>query len=78
MEDITNEQQEELRQVLSELHFGIIDMYDAEYKILNMMSRMLGSRGGKATKAKYGKEHYQKLAANMNKKRAEKKASLIK
>ena len=29
---------------------------------------MLGKLGGLATKKKYGKEHYQKLAANMNKK----------
>ena len=30
---------------------------------------MLGKLGGLATRKKYGKEHYQKLAANMNKKR---------
>lgn len=31
--------------------------------------KKIGSSGGKATKAKYGKAHYQKLADNMNKKR---------
>jgi len=31
--------------------------------------KKIGSKGGNATKAKYGKEHYQKLAENMNKKR---------
>ena len=29
---------------------------------------MLGKLGGLATKKKYGKKHYQKLAQNMNKK----------
>jgi len=29
----------------------------------------LGRKGGKATKKKHGKKHYQKLAENMNKKR---------
>lgn len=38
----------------------------------------LGSRGGKKTKAKYGKEHYQKLAAHMNKVRAQKKTQAVK
>lgn len=33
------------------------------------MAQALGSLGGKATKKKYGKEHYRKLAKNMNKKR---------
>lgn len=33
------------------------------------MAKALGSKGGKATSKKYGKEHYRKLAENMNKKR---------
>lgn len=31
-----------------------------------------GKKGGSATSAKYGKEHYRKLAENMNRKKAEK------
>jgi len=37
----------------------------------------LGSRGGSATKAKYGVEHYRRLAANMNRKRAKKSTKNI-
>ena len=29
----------------------------------------LGRKGGQATKRKYGKKHYQRLAENMNKKK---------
>lgn len=36
-------------------------------------ARGLGKLGGQATKKKYGKEHYQKLAKNMNEKRWGKK-----
>lgn len=35
----------------------------------NKSAQQLGKLGGLATKKKYGKEHYQKLAENMNKKR---------
>lgn len=36
--------------------------------MVGQSASMLGRLGGKATKKKYGKAHYQKLAANMNKK----------
>jgi hypothetical protein len=39
----------------------------------NKAAQQLGSLGGKATKAKYGIEHYRRLAANMNRKKAMKK-----
>jgi len=39
----------------------------------NEHARILGRLGGLATKKKYGKKHYQKLAENMNKKLKEKK-----
>jgi len=38
----------------------------------NKHAKALGKLGGFATKKKYGKEHYQKLAENMNKKIKEK------
>jgi hypothetical protein len=34
---------------------------------------ILGSLGGRSTSDKYGKDHYRKLAENMNRKRREKK-----
>src|SRR3954469_14861257 len=37
------------------------------------MARTLGSLGGRSTSDKYGKDHYRKLAENMNRKRREKK-----
>lgn len=40
----------------------------------NPNAQSLGKLGGEATKKKYGKEHYRKLAENMNKKIKEKKA----
>lgn len=39
----------------------------------NKAAQSLGKLGGLATRKKYGKEHYQKLAANMN---AKKKAKI--
>jgi len=39
----------------------------------NKHAKALGRLGGLATKKKYGKEHYKKLAENMNKKIKEKK-----
>lgn len=42
-------------------------------KLKNPAAQALGRLGGEATKKKYGKAHYQKLAANMN---AKKKAAL--
>ena len=38
----------------------------------NKHAQVLGKLGGLATKKKYGKAHYQKLAENMNKKKKEK------
>ena len=38
-------------------------------EVMKGMAQALGSKGGKATSKKYGKEHYRKLAENMNKKR---------
>ncbi len=38
----------------------------------------LGKKGGKATSEKYGKLHYQKLAANMNAVRKSKKETVDK
>jgi len=35
--------------------------------------RSIGSEGGKTTAKRHGKEHYQKLAAHMNKVREQKK-----
>ena len=37
--------------------------------MVNKSAQELGRLGGQATKKKYGKAHYQKLAENMNKKR---------
>lgn len=37
------------------------------------IAKALGSLGGKKTSKKYGKEHYKKLAAHMNKVKAERK-----
>ena len=37
------------------------------------MAGILGSLGGRSTSDKYGKEHYRKLAENMNRKRREKR-----
>jgi len=34
--------------------------------LLKQAAATLGKKGGKATSKKYGKLHYQKLAANMN------------
>jgi len=35
----------------------------------NKHAQILGKLGGQATKKKYGKAHYQRLAENMNKKK---------
>jgi hypothetical protein len=48
------------------------------YRLITEMNKeeiagRLGSLGGLATSNTYGKEHYQKLAENMNRKRREKK-----
>ena len=37
----------------------------------------LGKKGGHAVSLKYGKEHYRKLAENMNKKKKEKRAKKL-
>ena len=42
----------------------------------NAAAKKLGRLGGLATKKKYGKAHYQKLAENMNRKIREKKERL--
>jgi hypothetical protein len=41
----------------------------------NKAAQELGSLGGKSTKAKHGIEHYRRLAANMNRKKALKRAA---
>lgn len=46
---------------------------DCLEKMASQSASMLGKLGGLATKKKYGKHHYQKLAANMNAKRWGKK-----
>ena len=40
---------------------------------INKAAKALGSMGGKATRDRYGKEHYRRLAQNMNRKILEKK-----
>jgi hypothetical protein len=46
-------------------------------KEITDIAKQLGSRGGKATKAKHGREHYVRLAENMNRKRAAKKLETV-
>ena len=60
-----------LRKVLIEDHQVYIDKKgDWILKtIVTKSAKTLGRKGGLATKKKYGKKHYQKLAENMNKKR---------
>ena len=43
----------------------------------NKAAQELGSLGGKATKARHGIEHYRRLTANMNRKKALKKIVVI-
>jgi hypothetical protein len=40
---------------------------------INKAAKALGSMGGKSTRDRYGKEHYRRLAQNMNRKIMEKK-----
>lgn len=51
---------------------GIVDHSSVD-SLLKKIMKAMGAVGGRTTKKRHGKEHYQRLAAHMNKVKADKR-----